>query len=73
MPFEQKGLSIPPDLESGLQLWTVYLQIGENNNPLFCLSIYSYFLLFASKPKAMATHASTLTWKIPWTEEPGGL
>ena len=21
----------------------------------------------------MATHSSTLTWKIPWTEEPGGL
>ena len=20
----------------------------------------------------MATHASTLAWKIPWTEEPGG-
>ena len=23
--------------------------------------------------KEMATHASTLTWKIPWTEEPGRL
>ena len=21
--------------------------------------------------KKMATHSSTLTWKIPWTEEPG--
>ena len=21
----------------------------------------------------MATHSSTLTWKIPWMEEPGGL
>ena len=21
----------------------------------------------------MASHSSTLTWKIPWTEEPGGL
>ena len=21
----------------------------------------------------MATHSSNLTWKIPWTEEPGGL
>ena len=21
--------------------------------------------------KAMATHSSTLAWKIPWTEEPG--
>ena len=23
--------------------------------------------------KGMATHFSTLAWKIPWTEEPGGL
>ena len=23
--------------------------------------------------KAMATHSSTLAWKIPWTEAPGGL
>ena len=23
--------------------------------------------------KAMATHSSTLNWKIPWTEEPGRL
>ena len=23
--------------------------------------------------KARATHSSILAWKIPWTEEPGGL
>ena len=23
--------------------------------------------------KEMATHSSTLVWKIPWMEEPGGL
>ena len=23
--------------------------------------------------KAMAPHSSTLAWKIPWMEEPGGL
>ena len=23
--------------------------------------------------KEMVTHSSTLAWKIPWTEEPGGL
>ena len=23
--------------------------------------------------KEMATHSSTLAWKMPWTEEPGGL
>ena len=23
--------------------------------------------------KGVATHSSTLAWRIPWTEEPGGL
>ena len=26
-----------------------------------------------SLEKEMATHSSVLAWKIPWTEEPGGL
>ena len=26
-----------------------------------------------SLEKEMATHFSTLAWRIPWTEEPGGL
>ena len=26
-----------------------------------------------SLEKAMATHSSILAWRIPWTEEPGGL
>ena len=25
------------------------------------------------REKGMATHSSTLAWRIPWTEEPGGL
>ena len=29
--------------------------------------------LVAKLEKAMATHSSTLAWRIPWTEEPGGL
>ena len=29
--------------------------------------------LAAISEKAMASHSSTLAWKIPWTEEPGGL
>ena len=36
------------------------------------LSIYIYQLFWISFP-LMATHSSTLAWKIPWTEEPGGL
>ena len=26
-----------------------------------------------TQEKAMAPHSSTLAWRIPWTEEPGGL
>ena len=29
--------------------------------------------IYTHTEKAVATHSSTLAWKIPWTEEPGGL
>ena len=34
----------------------------------FITNLYTFYL-----EKAMATHSSTLAWKIPWTEELGGL
>ena len=34
--------------------------------------VFSPFLLTRLE-KEMATHSSTLAWKIPWMEEPGGL
>ena len=30
-------------------------------------------ILNSGLEKEMATHSSTLAWRIPWTEEPGGL
>ena len=30
-------------------------------------------MLYVPEEKAMGTHSSTLAWKIPWAEEPGGL
>ena len=30
-------------------------------------------MLVGKMEKAIATHSSTLAWKIPWTEETGGL
>ena len=42
-------------------------------------SVFVYWCLqfggqqFALSEKALAPHSSTLAWKIPWTEEPGGL
>ena len=35
-----------------------------------CIFVYNYTNM---SEKAMAPHSSTLAWKIPWTEEPGGL
>ena len=35
--------------------------------------IVVYICLAIPLEKAMATHSSTLAWKIPWTEEPGRL
>ena len=37
--------------------------------------VFFYFLVYfhGLLEKTMASHSSTLTWKIPWTEEPGGL
>ena len=32
-----------------------------------------YHILMHISEKAMATHSSTLAWKIPWTGEPGRL
>ena len=38
---------------------------------------FKTFLSFINRlivmEKAMATHSSTLAWKIPWVEEPGRL
>ena len=39
-----------------------------------CIQYARKFGKLSSGPeKAMAPHSSTLAWKIPWTEEPGGL
>ena len=49
---------------------------------MVCILILSIFFSFIKKfigsyllnpKKAIAPHSSTLAWKIPWTEEPGGL
>ena len=40
-------------------------KVIENNHLNICIQVWS--------EKAMATHSSTLAWKIPWMEEPGRL
>ena len=49
--------------------WCIQIVLLEKTleSPLDCKEINQ------SMEKAMATHSSTLAWKIPWTEEPGRL
>ena len=54
-----------------------------NTNPgsqfsSICVDVVGQLLQFyvpcsCEAEKALATHSSTLAWKIPWTEEPGRL
>ena len=37
------------------------------------LSNFTFTFHSHALEKEMATHSSILAWKIPWTEEPGGL
>ena len=51
---------------------------GVKEKHLFLIlmgEISSFFLKYQGLPseKAMASHSSTLAWKIPWMEEPGRL
>ena len=53
--------------------------IARENNEYQFFTLVEKIQCISSKwrnsgnPKAMATHSSTLAWKIPWTEEPSGL
>ena len=37
------------------------------------LSYFTFTFHSHALEKEMATHSSILAWRIPWTEEPGGL
>ena len=38
-----------------------------------CIIMADLCCIAETMEKAMAPHSSTLAWKIPWTEKPGGL
>ena len=50
-------------------LWIAIQRSGHYFSSLYALKDLFECIL----EKAMAPHPSTLAWKIPWTEEPGGL
>ena len=44
--------------------------VAKSRTPL---SDFTFTFHFHALEKEMATHSSSLAWRIPWTEEPGGL
>ena len=44
------------------------IQFGREKNQEFCICSVQF-----QRPKKRVPHSSTLAWKIPWMEEPGGL
>ena len=50
-----------------LNLFLARQEKTRDSSPNCCL------LWSSGSEKAMAPHSSTLAWKIPWTEKPGGL
>ena len=60
-----------------VQLSHPYMTTGKTialSNQTFADKVMSLlFSMLSRLEKTMATHSSTLAWKIPWTEEPGRL
>ena len=53
---------------------SVFIPTPKKDNAKECSKYCTIALIsHASTEKAMATHSSTLAWKIPWMEEPGRL
>ena len=50
--------------------WAAVHRVAEGRTRL---SDFTFKFHLHALEKAMASHSSTLAWKIPWTEEPGGL
>ena len=57
------GIKPPSPVVPALQAYSSSL--SHRGNPSSFIPFYTW--------KAMAPHSSTLAWKIPWMEEPGGL
>ena len=47
--------------------------LGGSDDKEFTCNVGEPGSISGSLEKGMATHSSILAWRIPWTEEPGGL
>ena len=74
-PLQYSCLENPMDREAW---WAIVHRVKKSWTQLKRLSMYAscriwVYQIITFYTKAMATHSSTLAWKIPWMEEPGGL
>ena len=68
-------------LYNGIQFWTettndglTHMEYSETVITWLKISLIFFLDPHSQQPeKAVAPHSSTLAWKIPWMEEPGGL
>ena len=56
-----------------LDVLTLYIDFFKCQGNYFLFHPFLCFFIAGSLEKAMAPHCSTLAWKVPWMEEPGGL
>ena len=65
-------MNIPKILEDSSSLGHLPWCLGSKES---CLPMQEMQEMWVEKipVKEMATHSSILAWRIPWTEEPGGL
>ena len=54
-------------------IWDSLVAQRINNLPVMQETLVRFLSQEDPLEKGMATHSSILSWRIPWTEEPGGL
>ena len=71
MPANLENSAVTTGLE---KVRSIFILIPKQGNAKECSNYLTIALIsHASMEKAMATHSSTLAWRIPGTEEPIGL
>ena len=79
MDYSQPAFSVHGICQARILEWVAISSIrgSSQRGEWTCISCIGrqilYRLATGEAKKAMATHSSTLAWKIPWTEEPGRL
>ena len=69
MPANLENSAVAPGLEN-----SIFIPIPKKSNAKECSNYRTIAVIsHTSMENTMAPHSGTLAWKIPWTEEPGGL